>query len=207
MRLLGKSTSINVRKVLWTCAVIGRPVEPEPWGSGTDNSCGDPAFLALNPNAMVPVLVDDGAALWESNTICRYLAARHGRGDLLPQDAMGRAQVEKWMDWQVAELNGAWRHAFMGLVRRSPAFQDPDAIAASAASWNRHMALLDRQLASTGAYVAGAGFTLADILLGLSTNRWLSTPIEHADLPAVRAWYERLRGQAGFAEHCDNGVP
>ena len=30
--------------------------------------------MALNPNAMVPVIVDGDAVLWESNTICRYLA-------------------------------------------------------------------------------------------------------------------------------------
>lgn len=205
LRVLGKSTSINVRKVLWTCAVIGVPVTPEAWGSG-HQSCSDPAFLALNPNAMVPVLVEDGEALWESNTICRYLAARQQRHDLLPQGAMARAQVEKWMDWQVAELNNAWRYAFMGLVRASPLHVDPAAIEASAAAWNRHMAILEHQLAATGAYVAGADFTLADIVLGLSTNRWLSTPIARPELPAVAAWYARLAGHPGFDEHCANGV-
>ncbi len=73
---------------------------------------------------------------------------------------------------------------------------------ANAASWNRHMALLDGR-----AYVAGERFTLADIVLGLSINRWLSTPIERPPLPHVAAWYARLAAQAGFAEHCANGVP
>ena len=206
LRVLGKSTSINVRKVLWTCAVIGIDVTPEPWGSG-HQSCSEPEFMALNPNAMVPVLVDDGTPLWESNTICRYLAARGRRADLLPEDPMARAQVEKWMDWQVAELNGAWRYAFMGLVRQSPLHGDPASIESSAAAWNRHMAILERQLAITGAYVAGPDFTLADIVLGLSTNRWLSTPIARSELPAVAAWYARLAAQPGFREHCANGVP
>ena len=206
LRVLGKSSSINVRKVLWTCAAAGIDIRPEPWGSG-EQSCTQPEFMALNPNAMVPVLVDDGVPLWESNTICRYLAARQGRSDLLPIDAMARAQVEKWMDWQVAELNTAWRYAFMGLVRRSPAYTDAASIEASAQAWNRHMAILDRQLAITNAYVAGERFTLADIVLGLSTNRWLSTPIERPRLAAVAAWYERLAQQPGFAEHCANGVP
>ena len=200
MRLIGKPTSINVRKVLWTCAAIGLPATPEPWGSE------HPELLAINPNNMVPVLVDDGSALWESNTICRYLAGKHGRADLLPAEPMARAQVEKWMDWQATELNNAWRHAFMGLVRGHPAYADSAAIAASAANWNRHMALLDRQLDGR-AYAAGERFTLADVVLGLSTNRWLSTPIERPPLPHVAAWYARLAAQAGFAEHCANGVP
>ncbi|MFP5391197.1 MAG: glutathione S-transferase family protein [Gammaproteobacteria bacterium] len=206
MRLLGKTTSINVRKVLWTCAVIGLPVTPEPWGSGTAHSCDEPEFLRLNPNGMVPVLIEDGMALWESNTICRYLAARHGRGDLLPAGPMQRAQVEKWMDWQAAELNPAWRHAFMGLVRKHPDFADPARIEASATQWNRLMGLIDRQLDATGAYLAGHEFTLADIVVGLSTNRWLCTPIGRPELPAVAAWYKRLSAQPGFAQHCANGV-
>ena len=205
MRILGKASSINVRKVLWTCAILGLPDQAEPFGSGAA-SCTTPQFLALNPNAMVPVLVDQGQALWESNTICRYLAAQHGRTDLLPVDAMGRAQVEKWMDWQVAELNTAWRYAFMALVRGSSAHTDEAAIGASVMAWNRHMGLLDRQLAHTGAYVAGDTFTLADVVLGLSTNRWRATPIEHPELSALDAWYARLRAQPGFAAHCDYGI-
>jgi glutathione S-transferase len=50
------------------------PYEREDRGSGF-RSTDDPAFLALNPNAMVPVLVDGDLVLWESNTICRYLCA------------------------------------------------------------------------------------------------------------------------------------
>jgi glutathione S-transferase len=39
--------------------------------------------------------------LWESNTICRYLAAQAGREDLLPSAPVARARVEQWMDCQV----------------------------------------------------------------------------------------------------------
>ena len=90
------------------------------------------------------------------------------------------------------ELNTSWRYAFMGLVRKSPAFTDRAAIEASVASWNRHMALLDAQLQRTGSYAAGPSFTLADIVLGLATHRWFATPMQRPDLPAVEAYYERL---------------
>jgi glutathione S-transferase len=198
--ILGKPTSINVRKVLWTCAEIGVPYELQPWGDpGLSPSA--PEFLRLNPRALVPVLRDGDATLWESNTICRYLAGRHGRTDLLPSEPLARAHVEKWMDWQATELNNAWRHAFMGLVRKSAAHADPDAIAASGAAWNRQMGILDARLAETGAYAAGTTVTLADIVLGLSVHRWVSTPIEHASLPAVRAYYERMSERPGFVAH------
>jgi len=206
LKILGKSSSINVRKVLWTCAEIGLPYELEQYGSGfAPTSTAE--FLRLNPNGMVPVIIDDGQALWESNTICRYLAGKHGRTDLLPAGPMARAQVEKWMDWQATEMNNAWRYAFMALVRRSPAHADPGAIAASAAEWNRLMTLLDAQLSSTAAYVCGGEFTLADVVLGLSLNRWLATPIERPALHALQAWSDRLATRPGYRQLGANGVP
>ena len=197
MRIIGKATSINVRKVLWTCAELGLSCEREDWNA---------THAALNPNAMVPVLVDGDFVLWESNTICRYLATRHG-STLLPADARERAGVEQWMDWQATELNTAWRYAFMALVRGSAAHQDPAQVAASVAGWNRLVGLLDARLGETGAYVAGARFTLADIVLGVSVNRWRMTPMERPSYPQVDAWYARLAAHAGFAEHCANGMP
>jgi glutathione S-transferase len=206
LHVLGRSTSINVRKVLWLCAELNLTVDHEGWGAG-DLSLQAPEFRALNPNALVPVLRDGELVLWESNTICRYLAAREGRDDLLPTGPAARARVEQWMDWQATELNNAWRYAFMGRVRGSAAHQDSAAIDASVAAWNRHMQILDAQLDKTGAHVAGAGFTLADIVLGLSTNRWLMTPMQRPALPAVQAWFERLCERPAFLLHGRNGAP
>jgi glutathione S-transferase len=206
MRVLGRTSSINVRKVLWTLEELGLAYEREDWGMGfapTDR----PDFLALNPNGLIPVLVDDQGPLWESNTICRYLAHRHGDGALLPIDPRGRAGVEQWMDWQATELNGAWRYAFLALGRKMPGFDDPASIAASTAAWNGAMTLLERRLETTGAYAAGEAFTLADVVLGLSTHRWAATPIDHADLPAVRAYYDRLGERGAFPAHALASVP
>ncbi len=206
LRVLGKASSINVRKVLWTCAELDISYAREDWGSGFQ-STRQPEFLAMNPNGMIPVIVDGGLILWESNTICRYLASQYGAGALLPQAPAGRALTEQWMDWQATELNNAWRYAFMALVRNSPEHADPARIAASAASWNAHLAILERQLTDTGAYVTGAHFSVADIVLGLSINRWLMTPIERPSLPAVADYYARLAERPGFEKHCANGVP
>ncbi len=205
LKILGKSSSINVRKVLWTCAELGLAYELEEWGDGFRGT-GTPQFLALNPNAMVPVMVDDALVLWESNTICRYLCAQYGPA-LLPAAPRQRALVEQWMDWQATELNNAWRYAFMALVRRSPAHADPQQVAASAAQWNRLLGILDARLQATGAFVAGDAFTVADIVLGLSINRWKMTPIAHPDYPALAAYQARLGARPGFAAFCANGAP
>ena len=206
LKILGKPISINVRKVLWLCEELALPYELEPWGAGFRDP-DTPEFRALNPNAMVPVIVDGDAVLWESNTICRYLAGKHGRDDLLPRDALARARVEQWMDWQGGDMNNAWRYAYMGLVRNSAAHQDAQAIAASTASWNRHMAILERQLEKSGGFAAGPVFTLADIGLGLAVNRWFMTPIERPALPHVQAYYDRLAARPAFRLHGCNGMP
>ena len=98
LKILGKSSSINVRKVLWLCAELDLAYNHEQWGAGF-RSTQVPEFIALNPNATVPVIVDDGFVLWESNAICRYLASEHQRADLLPDEPQARALVEQWMDW------------------------------------------------------------------------------------------------------------
>lgn len=119
LKILGRTSSINVRKVLWTCHELGISYDREDWGIGFA-STQSPDFLALNPNAQVPVLIDDNGVLWESNTICRYLVGLHQRHDLLPAEPAARAKVEQWIDWQAIELNRSWGNAFTALVRNNP---------------------------------------------------------------------------------------
>jgi glutathione S-transferase len=214
LSILGRDNSINVRKVLWTCAEIGLPFTLEPWGAGV-RATQEASFLTLNPNGLVPVMRESGPegdfVLWESNTICRYLAAEHGRDDLLPSPPRARAQVEQWMDWMSGELNNAWRYAFMALVRKSAAHGDATAVQASIKNWNHHMTLLDAQLSAQArrgsGFVVGTQFTLADVLLGLATHRWMGSPIERSALPAVSAYYERLSLRPAFAANGRHGPP
>lgn len=206
LRILGKASSINVRKVLWTCAELNLPFEREDWGSGFQSTL-TPEFLALNPCAMVPVIQDDDFTLWESNSIIRYLASRYGGEQLYPSEARARARVDQWIDWQASELNKSWSYAFLSLVRKSPAHQDSVALAAGCREWARRMEILDRQLQKTGAYVSGEQFSLADIPIGLSVNRWFETPLEHPHLPAVSAYYERLSQHPAYRLHGRNGTP
>lgn len=205
LTVLGKPTSINVRKVLWTCHELGLPFEQQSCGAGFQPA-DTPEFLAMNPNGMVPVLRDGGFTIWESNTICRYLANQYGGVTLYPAAPKQRALVDQWMDWQATELNNAWRYAFMALVRGSSVHQDADAIAASCASWNRHMGMVEQQLQRSGAFMCGSELTLADIVIGLSANRWRMTPMARPHLPAIAAYLERLDRRPACQLYCNNGV-
>ncbi len=207
LTILGRASSINVRKVLWTATELGLTFDNTQWGDG-DMALNAADFLALNPNAMVPVLRDGERILWESNTICRYLAARYGDGSLLPLDPGERAEVEKWMDWQATELNNSWRYAFMSLVRRGPEHNDPRQLVASIKNWNRHMQILNLALsASGGPYILGERFTLADVVLGLSTHRWYATNIIKPEVPQVERYYEALSQRPAFMQWGRNGFP
>ena len=77
-----------------------------------------PFFRALNPNGLVPVLVDDDFVLWESNAIMTYLATTHPTPSLLSTDARERADVDRWLYWQSAHLGPALsRIAFESFVK------------------------------------------------------------------------------------------
>ena len=206
LKILGKASSINVRKVLWTCDELGLSYEREDWGSGFA-STHSPEFVRLNPNAQVPVIIDEAGVLWESNTICRYLAGKQQNTELLPHEPAARARVEQWMDWQATTLNPTWGYAFLALGRPTPGYDDPARIAASVEAWNKAMAILDQRLTETAAHAAGHDFTLADVVLGVSVHRWMATPMERAALPAVEAYYARLKERPEFGPWALDAVP
>jgi glutathione S-transferase len=196
LRIYGHATSINVRKVLWTCEELGLPFEREDRDTG-----------ALNPVRMVPVIDDGGVVVWESNVIVRYLATSRGRTDLAPSEPAARAHVEQWMDWQASDFNNSWRVPFQALVRHDPAFQDPAAIEASIELLNHLIGIIDTQLGRTGACIAGEHFTLADIVIGLSLQRWRSIPMSRPHYPNVERYHERLLQRVGFQRYGRDGGP
>ncbi|MSO71716.1 MAG: glutathione S-transferase family protein [Alphaproteobacteria bacterium] len=204
LKVLGRKNSGNVQKILWACAELGLPFERDDYG-GAFGKVNEPAFRALNPNGLVPVMIEDGFALWESNTILRYLASRFGDGRLLPADARARANVERWMDWQLSALNPAIGPLFLALVRGRPEEKTPDAIKPALERTTRAFTLLDGQFAGKR-FVEGEEMTVADIALGIFTYRWFALPIPRPTLPALTAWYDRLTERAGFREHVMVGL-
>ncbi len=206
LKILGRASSINVRKVLWTSDEIGLAYTREDWGTGF-RSTKDAEFQALNPKALIPVVVDGEAVLTESNAICRYLATKHGRDDLCPADPLRRAEIEAWMDWMIADLNMAWRYAVQALVRKRPGYDNPAEIGKSIDEWNAQMRTFDTRLAALPAYLCGA-FSLADVPMGLAVHRWLKTPIARPDLPRpdlpnVMRYYALLQQRAAFARYAN----
>ena len=97
LKILGRTSSSNVQKIQWCCDELGLAYEQQDAGHGVRNRDAD--YLAMNPNGLVPTIIDDGFVLWESNAIIQYLASKHGAGSLYPDDLRTRALACQWMDW------------------------------------------------------------------------------------------------------------
>jgi glutathione S-transferase len=202
LTIYGRTNSVNVQKVLWCLAELALPYTRVDAGLEHGQNT-EPWYLALNPNGKVPLLTDGAFSLWESNTIVRYLAAKHGLGGLCPASLEARAHAERWMDWQLSTLVGPVSAVFQNLVRRPPAERDAAAIEHNLREANRAMALLDEHL-KLEPYVAGERFTMGDIPVGATAHRWLEIPgIERPPFAAVRAWRARLAQRAGFRDHVE----
>ncbi len=206
LKILGRPNSFNVRKVLWLCDELGIPFEREDWGRG-HRPASSPEFLALNPVAQVPVVLDDGLVLRESNAILRYLAAKHRAEALYPTDLAQRVMIEQWMDWVAYDLTHAMRGAFLGGQLREAPWDNPWFVAQGRQDFTGAMALLDAELAKAGPHLRG-GFTLADIPMGLVVNRWFCVQgFEKPAYPAVATYYETLSQRPAYLRHARNGLP
>mgnify|MGYP001231239231 FL=1 len=207
LRILGRANSFNVRKILWTCDEAELPYEREDYGRGF-RACTEPEFLALNPIAQVPVVIDGDAVMRESNTIVRYLAAKAGREDLYPSDLVKRQQVEQWMDWVAYDLTHALRGAFLGGVLQEAPWNNEWFVGQGRKDLIHDMRIVDAHLKVHGPYLTGDTFTVADIPMGLVVNRWFMVPgFDKPDLPHVAAYYELLSERPGFMAHGRNGLP
>jgi glutathione S-transferase len=206
LRVLGRSNSFNVRKVLWLCDEIGLAFEREDWGRGY-RPTSEPAFLAVNPIGLVPAVIDDGAVLRESNTILRYLANRYGAEELYPREPLARAMVEQWMDWANYETSISLRGAFLGGMLNEPPWNHPWFIEQGRKQITKEVGQLEAHLESTGPYITGSTFTVGDIPIGLVVNRWFALNFERPSYFAVAAYYDRLGERPGYRTHVRNGLP
>jgi glutathione S-transferase len=196
LQIWGRSNSINVQKVLWCYGELDVSYYRVDIG-GPFGGTGEPEYLRLNPNGLVPTISDGGFVLWESNVIVRYLAARHGTGTLYPENLAQRADADRWMDWQMGTLWANFRPAFVGLIRTPPEKRDHAYTAAAIRKTAENLAILDAHLAARD-YVTGPAFTMADIPLGATAYRWFRLDIERPPMPNLEAWYERLCARAPY---------
>jgi len=200
LKIWGRTNSVNVKKALWVAEELGLTYERIDAGMqfGVTKT---PEYLAMNPNSLVPTIEDDGFVLWESHTIVRYLAAKHGMGTLCPSDLKARADVERWMDWAFTFQN-AMRAVFWNLIRTAPEKRDMKAVEEGRAQSAKLLDVLERNLQSKP-YVGGNAFTMGDIPIGCEVQRWMRVPIERPAFPKVQAWFDRLGERAAFRKFVD----
>lgn len=192
-RILGRGTSGNVQKVVWLLEEMGQKYAREDYGRQFNNTA-DAAYLGMNPTGKVPTLVDGDTVVWESNTILRYVANKVGT-PLYPTEPAARSQVERWMDWLLASLNGSYVAIFKESKKaegdRAPTF------AADAKELKGHLDLLNGAIAGRK-FIAGATMSLADIALGPIVHRCLDFPIDVSGLDNLQAWRASMATRPAF---------
>lgn len=199
LKIWGRTNSSNVMKVLWCCEELGLQFERVDVG-GAFGGTQEPAYLAMNPNARVPTIEDNGLILWESNAIVRYLAATYGSPVLCPADRRQRWHAEQWMDWQQSTLQPDATTLFWQLVRTDADKRDAGAIEAARQGCASYWKIADGALAEQN-FLAGPEFTMGDIPLGVHAYRWFNYEIERPPLPHLEAWYRRLGERSGYRKY------
>lgn len=199
--IYGRADSSNVQAVMWGAAELGLSPERLDYGhrfGGTDS----PAFRALSPHGLVPVLKDGETAVFESCAILRYLAAEYGDGGAFwPAGNRARAEIDKWAEW--CKLNVCIPFTvpiFWARVRTAAADRDAAALSAAIALFETRLATIQEQMRGHD-YLCGDSLTLADIVLGHLLYRYFDIDIPRADLPVISDYYARLAGRPTYAEH------
>jgi glutathione S-transferase len=199
IKIWGRNTSVNVQKVMWAVGELGLPHERIDIG-GSFGKNNEPAYLAMNPNGLVPTLQEDEFLLWESNSIVRYLAAKYGAGKLEPSDLRARARANSWMDWQLTVAHPPLTPVFWGLIRTPPEKRDHAAIEAGKVKCIAVMKLLDAQLARTP-FVAGDTLSMGDIPVALMAYRFRRLVPERPALENLERWFVQIEQRPAFKQH------
>ena len=153
-----------------------------------------PKFLAISPNNKIPALVDsdgpDGKpiSLFESGAILLYLAGKTGR--FLPASTRGRYEALQWLMFQMAGVG-----TMLGQAHHFRIYA-PEKIDYAVNRYTneakRLYGVMDRQIARTGAYIAGGEYTIADIAIFPWLRSWQNQGIDWADYPALKVWFDRI---------------
>lgn len=199
LKIWGRATSVNVQKVMWTVAELNLPHERIDVG-GAFGGVDTGAYRALNPNGLIPTLEDEGAVIWESHAIVRYLAAKYGSGALWSEEPARRAQADMWMDWAQTSVLPDLTAVFFGLVRIPSAKRDLPGINSAVERLGKTYGVLERALEGR-AFLTGDSLSMGDIPLGSTLYRYFDLEISRPPLPNVEAWYERLQARPAYREH------
>jgi GST-like protein len=152
-----------------------------------------PEFLSISPNNRIPAIVDHEGpggkplSLFESGAILLYLASKTGQ--LLPLDLAERWTCVQWLMWQMGGVGPMFGQA--NHFRRYAKETIPYAVDRYTSEANRLTGVLDRQLAQSR-YVAGAGYTIADIAIYPWLRNKEQRGIDFANYPHVERWYNEI---------------
>ena len=200
IKIWGRNTSSNVQKVMWAVGEMSLPHERIDIG-GPFGKNREAAYLAMNPNGLVPTLEEeDGFLLWESNSIVRYLAAKYRSTILEPADLRMRANASKWMDWQLSVASPAIFGLFWGMIRTPPEKRDHAAIEESKKKTTAAIAMMDEQLGKT-AFLAGDAFSYGDIPVGIIAYRYRQLVPDRPPFKSFERWYAAISSRQAFKDH------
>ena len=212
LKVWGRPTSTNTQRVLWTLVEAEVPYELI-LASGTTGAKGyiwqgqapfgivdTAAYRSMNPNGTIPTISDGDFTLWESNAIVAYLARRHAPEKLFGSNEQTFARALQWMSWANYKLDPP-THALIMHLERLPADQRrPETVEASRKDVIRALELMEAHL-ERSQYFAGAAFSIGDIPLGISIQRFLHFQLERPLMPRVERWLGRLIERDGFRKH------
>ena len=201
IKIWGRNTSSNVQKAMWAVGELNLEHTRIDVG-GKFGKNKEAPYLAMNPNGLVPTLEEeDGFLLWESNSVVRYLAAKHDKAGVLePKDLKVRARANMWMDWQLSVVGPAILNAFWGLIRTPPEKRDEAAIRTSQEKTTDAMKMLDTQLGKTQ-FVAGDAFSYGDIPVGIMCYRYRQLVPGRPSTPNLDRWYDAIAKRKAFHDH------
>jgi glutathione S-transferase len=200
MQLFGHPLSSCTRKVLFTAAEKGAPLEV----TMVDLMVGahkQPAHLARHPFGVVPVLDDDGFLVYESRAIARYLDARLPGPALTPPSARDRARMDQWMSVDASYIAPHTRALAVQRILRKHARQpiDEAAVADAEAALRRAFEVIDGALAGQR-WLAGDVFSLADISLApyLAALPMIGAAHASAELRNLGDWWTRVSARPAW---------
>jgi glutathione S-transferase len=175
---------------MWAAGELGLKYEHvlTDFSDNAATSCRAPSFKAINPNAAVPVIDDDGFKLWESLAINLYLAKKNADKGLYPKSLQDEAKAWQWALWTATTVEGPfglWQaHALMLAPEKRDAKQAAEALQKLAGP----LKVLDDHLKGQP-YLIGHQFTIADLNLASVMSR--ATQMDLSATPSVKAWVQR----------------
>jgi GST-like protein len=185
----------NGKKVTILLEELGLPYRIVPCDIGRGDQFSD-AFLKMNPNHRMPVLVDhdpqgggEPIVVFESGAILFYLAEKAGR--FWPRDLRGRYEVTQWVIWQMAnqgpKLGECGHFRRLGDSRGDQSY----AVRRFTDEANRLYGVLNNQLHDRR-YLAGGDYTIADIICYPWTVNWKGQGQDIEEFPYFRRWFEEI---------------